>query len=393
VVQGCVFALARHCAALRYRWSGAELQLVCREGGIEKYMLLKPSNHESTQVDEGLDILNIFGRDIADLPLSQRDLWLNYAFQYWRSRGFPYPQLSQVEMQNEFKLLERVSFDKILIRGWARSSTVGLRLANAFHPQMWKVPVHGRSPVDRFEDDDTLRKALLKAVRFWPDRRCWNAQCIRSVMRILHRARVSNFRPAVARAIIERFSRSGQQIVDFSAGYGGRLLGALTLRRNYIGVDPAKDQINGLRRMTQSLRGYARADAQLYQACAEDFLPHLPAGKTDLVFTSPPYYDLERYSREDTQSCVRYSTYSEWKERFLKVVIMEAYRLLRKGGYLVLNVADVGKYTIATDAITIASRIFGTETQLIRMMMSTMPAERAKGSDAFRWEPILVWAK
>ena len=34
-------------------------------------------------------------------------------------------------------------------------------------------------------------------------------------------------------------------------------------------------------------------------------------GMVDLIFTSPPYFDLERYSNDDTQSSVRFPSLSE----------------------------------------------------------------------------------
>ena len=37
----------------------------------------------------------------------------------------------------------------------------------------------------------------------------------------------------------------------------------------------------------------------------------------DTIFTSPPYFNVEKYSDEDTQSYVRYKNIDSWNKNFL----------------------------------------------------------------------------
>jgi len=339
-------------------------------------------------------ILNMFGRDFAMMPAHEQKMSIEAAHSYWRHTGFPYPQLPRHEVEIEFDRLKRVSSANVIRAGQAVHSTVGLRLANSFHPQMWRVRLHGSSPLDRFEDDQSLRLALRKAAQFWPNRRCWNAQCIRSVFRVLHRSRVANFRPTVARALMERYSRDNDCVLDFSAGYGGRLLAALTLHRKYIGIDPATDQIKGCAQMIKDLAPLAVARASLSQGCAEDILPRWPVNSFNLILSSPPYYDTERYSIEPDQSYLRYPDYVRWRNEFLAAVISESFRVLQKNAYLVINTANVGIYPIADDTVKLGNRIFGHKPTVIRMLLPHLPARRASelGSN-FKWEPIFVFKK
>jgi hypothetical protein len=225
------------------------------------------------------------------MAVSARERWLDKALAHWRKRGFPYPRLTLDEMEREFVLVQRHPTHSTFSGQILRSATTGLRLANSFHPQMWHVrsQQHQLAPIDYFQDDRRLRQLLERAPRFWPNRRCWNSQCVRSLFRIYSSGRVANFRPLVARAIIDRFSPPGGRVLDYCAGFGGRLLGSLSLDRYYFGVDASALQVRGLKKMWKALRAMARGTAELHHARAEEFLVGIPSDSIDLVFSSPPF--------------------------------------------------------------------------------------------------------
>jgi len=122
-------------------------------------------------------------------------------------------------------------------------------------------------------------------------------------------------------------------------------------------------------------------------------MPTLRRNSTDLVFSSPPYFRLEKYSQEKSQAWVRHKTYQGWLAEFLQPVLAESFRTLRRSGHLVLNIADTATYPVATDALRIAREIFGPPTHTYRMAMSTNPADKARSGKPLREEPILVFRK
>ena len=79
---------------------------------------------------------------------------------------------------------------------------------------------------------------------------------------------------------------------------------------------------------------------QIYNCGAED-LPWNEISNVDCAFTSPPYFNVEKYSDEDTQSYVRYKNIDSWNEDFLHKAIGKMIPTLKKDGILAINIADV----------------------------------------------------
>jgi len=61
----------------------------------------------------------------------------------------------------------------------------------------------------------------------------------------------------------------------------------------------------------------------------------------DTIFTSPPYFNVEKYSDEDTQSYIRYKDIDSWNKNFLHKTIEKIIPTLKKDGILAINIADV----------------------------------------------------
>jgi hypothetical protein len=226
----------------------------------------------------------------------------------------------------------------------------------------------------------------------------------------------TTFPPCHARFLVDRYlPREGQALVfDPCAGWGGRLVGALTVPRasdvSYVGVDPnALNQDAYHRLMTsvaharQQLPGQRNAHVSV--AAFEDWINSSAAiplmQKADVVLTSPPYHGQERYSASRDQSANRYPDYPAWRERFFTVLIDGAHRLLRPGGVFVLNVADVQGAPLERDAIAIAREIGFVPDGYFKLAMNITPGTKSCAPrhwvkvDGRRWkfEPVFTWRK
>jgi hypothetical protein len=358
-------------------------------------MKLRPTTLVDQQLVEQF-VLNLKGRELNEMCLQDRQRVIELAFQYWRRRGFPYSSLNDSDMVHAYSRLEASRREQVIHAREIRSSMLGVGLANCFHPQMWTVKIKGsRAPFDCFTNDAALKNLICKALNVWQDRSAVNASNLRRMLATFsHTSRVSNFRPTAAKAIYESYSRDGDIVVDFSAGYGGRMLGCFPLDRLYVGIDPCLDQIKGLRNMKAKLGTLVKLKARtrLHRACAENFLSTIQTNSVALVFSSPPYFDLERYSNEKSQSYIKFPAYEQWLTEFLGKIFCESRRILKRGGYMVVNVADVNGYELTADALGLATKYFKL-VDTLKLRLSHLPYQREHPMKAYKHEPVFVFRK
>lgn len=160
-------------------------------------------------------------------------------------------------------------------------------------------------------------------------------------------SRAYNFPVNIACYLYNKYG--GERVLDFCSGFGGRLLGFWKSNaQEYIGIDPNKNiDYNAI------LKWIGENDSQskkvsIIRKPAED-VDFSKLGTFDFVFTSPPYFDLEVYSEDNTQSVIRYKTYDIWFEKFLKVVLNKSIDVLKIGGHIAINIQNIKNYNIADD--------------------------------------------
>lgn len=204
---------------------------------------------------------------------------------------------------------------------------------------------------------------------------------------------VTNFPPSIAKWLyyywMNQLTVEGETcyILDPSMGWGGRMIGVLgastQLKRQVIlvGTDVNTnthnrfDMIhrywaNEIYNVTDK-RFYNLDLLKLYKYVdpAEDLHKNAEFksfyGKGHLAFTSPPYFNRENYSDDDTQSFIRYGdNYDSWRDNFLYKMVENAYHFLKPGGILIINIADIkiGKdkyYPLEQDTIDAAVKNLG----------------------------------
>lgn len=116
----------------------------------------------------------------------------------------------------------------------------------------------------------------------------------------------------------------------------------------------------------------------------------LVPGSVDLVFTSPPYFDLERYYDEPSQCWRRFSTPDRWFHGYLLPTLQRAHAALRPGRHMILNVDEPRRDAVLNAAGAAGFRFV----QEDRLRLGTDHfARKRTGGTQDRSEPILVFCK
>jgi len=163
---------------------------------------------------------------------------------------------------------------------------------------------------------------------------------------------VGTFRPTIAVSIVQLmrdyFGEQCEHILVPCAGWGDRLIGFAAIGlETLVDVDPNERLAGEYERMmewTHECMPGARLIKHRTYFCApfediadRDLLNAIHgASYFDLVLCAPPYFDIEIYTLDETQSIMRYNTFEKWFTNFLLVIIRKGAMLLRTGGIYAL---------------------------------------------------------
>jgi len=116
------------------------------------------------------------------------------------------------------------------------------------------------------------------------------------------------------------------------------MVGFSVVSDNYECYEPATFTAKGLLCLAEFIKSFRNSfTAKVNVMPFED--ANIETG-FDFALTSPPYYDIEVYSDEKTNSLNRYKTYSDWVDGFYAPLINKTMAALRPGSYFVLNIGS-----------------------------------------------------
>ena len=293
-----------------------------------------------------MDKLNIISLDdFNNLTEEAQDEKVQEVINIIRTRNiFPIYYFNHAGVIKEIKKVIAKNDVKFTGNVLKTQSSQGLLLLDYLFPNLHFVEAGNATDncmYKRFYDDVKLAKCLKRHMKvygtfnnmrtpfFMYGRFFWNT--------------ATNFAPMRAKAICENFCPKGGVIYDYSCGFGGRLLGCLASKNNYtyIGCEPCTDTYHNL----LQLGGYIeevtkRKDSFIiHNKCSEDL--ELPAASIDFAFSCPPFYGLERYSDEETQSINRHPQYDDWLENYVRPTVRNCYKALKDTGLYGVDICDI----------------------------------------------------
>ena len=154
--------------------------------------------------------------------------------------------------------------------------------------------------------------------------------------------RTSTFDPLLCEIMYKWFSKEGDVVLDPFAGGSVRGIVAASLGRDYVGVDLSKDQVSENYAQLVDVEDRYNLTGKVKWICEDsaECLHHMAYTFeiADLIFTCPPYYNLEKYSNDDRDlsnmpsyqnflykyaQILRYATLILADNRFAVIVVSE----------------------------------------------------------------------
>ena len=333
-------------------------------------------------------------------------------YSYWQERGFPYYATDKQYRESQFKTLQSTDFKGLLTQDKViKPNQTGLSLAWSYMPHSFGIRCGKmKTPMEIYKSEEHFKKGIKKLLtgsffgKFTPNylmpvmanlfddglgASAESKHKSESVMRSLLRRYtgtqcVSNFRPTAAACLYSHFAFPGAMVWDMSMGYGGRILGAIISDINYIGTDPAEKTFKGLQEIKKDF-GKSERHYFLNKCGSEVFQPKEES--LDFAFTSPPYFNWEQYGEEDGQSFNQYEGAEDWNNGFLRKTIQNAYKGLKKGKHMGLNVANIKSHkTFEDDTVRIAVEEGFTHTDTYKLQLSSQES-------GAKYEPVFIFQK
>tara|TARA_Y100000593_G_scaffold47382_1_gene89822 strand:- start:1351 stop:2991 length:1641 start_codon:yes stop_codon:yes gene_type:complete len=301
------------------------------------------------------------------------------------------------------------------------------------------------SNIDEITDKEVLKSG--KENKFYYLIR-WYDKTIPIFPKILQIFRLSCGQPAVnfpaltAKMLYEKYtehipSDKKVTVYDPSSGWGGRILGAMSSNKkiHYVGTDPNTDNIIdelGISRYQYLADFYNEHCTNDYSDTALNFFEPIEEPNTfevfsdgselignnpkfqkykqqlDFVFTSPPYFNREQYSDDESQSFKAYSQYEDWRDNFLRPTLTTAYEYLKHDRYILWNIASIKigsdtYYDLEGDSRKILEELGCEYKGKLKMLMTRMvgldPSKSGilnsvkHQNKAYKYEPIFVFYK
>lgn len=135
---------------------------------------------------------------------------------------------------------------------------------------------------------------------------------------------------------------NGRVFVTGNCGFGGRMLGALSSKKNfrYVGTDPCTETMYHLHQLGDYIEMVTGRDDSYELHCCGSEVFKGPENSIDFAFSSPPYFNLEVYSDEETQCYNKFPELNQWLEGYVRETIKNIKHMLKPGRCYAVNIAD-----------------------------------------------------
>ena len=358
------------------------------------------TSDEFTGYESVYDQLDSFNK--AQYDADPQDT-IDQVFEIYRSIGLvPIVYYTHQGLVDAVRSFSKLSYNNVNNSKIGLGNNRGQTINRFIFPNMMTAEPKGRgsnSLRDRFWNDAKLKRAIRICFEFRTGDRLLRPTQLRTALELVTGENVTNFKAQNAKAIVEHLCPVlWGNVYDYSCGYGGRLLGigSSNFKYNYIGVEPNTETVNYLNYLNDVIDEATGVRGTIIQSVSEDHQPE----DIDCAFSSPPYFNLEKYSNEETQCMVQFTTLDEWFDGYVAPTMKNIHQGLNSDGFFATNIADYKTYSqkepvlVVDRWVELAEKIGFKHTETIKMMLNTRPGvgnDRKEGRE--KWEGVYVFRK
>ena len=327
---------------------------------VKHWRYIPKKNIEDAYENIIVELQNL-GKNYLTSSAEQQQIIVEQIFQKIREINiFPVIYFSEQGIKEEILSIYNKNDVSFVEGGVYTQARNGLLLLDYLFPNLHLATTcnEKRSMYERFFDDDILKAAIKNYLEI--GKPIHNLRTIFFSYARLYYDTPINFSPMRAKVIFEHYCPENGTIYDYSAGFGGRMLGALCSQQNfnYVAVDPNYNTFMNLKKLGLYIEETLNVKNKftIYNLCSEKFQPQEES--IDFAFSCPPFFKKEIYSDEITQSINNYPQYQEWLENYVRPTIKNSFLALKETGVYgvdILNYTYNGKtYNLIEDWCRIA---------------------------------------
>lgn len=230
----------------------------------------------------------------------------------------------------------RADWDKlrIIAKNISSGSKVGLKFINHYTASI-RLHTKNKEKLSFVEFYETRETRTSNYILKYLKNNCKDSTMQTATTKQLYRlysfyfGSIGVFRPALCMEVLNLFT--AKTVLDPTMGWGGRMLACVASGvERYIGIDSNTELVEPYSKMVDNLGEHTTKIDLLFQDALSMDYSTLPT--YDMVLTSPPYYNIERYQGQPDRSK------KEWKE-FYAQLIHATYGHMQCNGHYCINIS------------------------------------------------------
>lgn len=302
---------------------------------------------------------------------AEKEKLIDPIFNIFKKDGFIYPNSSDEKLINDYNSLIKYNIDPNILE-INNNFGIGTNICRHFcSKSFYNSAEEGYEPISKLWYNEELLKKVIKnrmGIGWKNDED--------EVFDITHNNMITGFRnsrvativsifkPQIAKYMCLRYSNEGDIVGDYSCGFGARLLGAMATNRKYIGTDPLT--VPELQNMANF---FDFKDCKLIQSGSENYRGE--ENSVDLYWSSPPYFNQEVYSYDQSQAYIKGPEY--FYQIYWKKTLENVKYMLKPGKWFGLNVKNYPKM------LEMAQYYFGDIVEQVALKTRRSPLTKAAG--------------